>query len=74
MTVAEEWIEQGKQEGRKEGRREGEATTLLRQVEAKFGPEAAAAHRERIESADTDSLLTWSDRILTAETVEEVFR
>ena len=66
MTVAEEWIERGK--------KEGEAALLLRQIERKFGPEAAAAHRERIERADTDTLLSWSDRILTAETEEDLFR
>ena len=66
MTVAEEWIERGK--------KEGEAALLLRQIERKFGPEAAAAHQERIEQADTETLLAWSDRILTAETVEELFQ
>ena len=70
MTVADEWLERGKQEGR----REGQAAALLRLIKAKFGPEAAVAHRERIEGADSDTLLTWSDRILAADTVGEVFR
>ncbi|MFB6260954.1 MAG: DUF4351 domain-containing protein, partial [Thiohalorhabdaceae bacterium] len=64
------WIERGK----KEGRQEGEATVLLRMIERKFGPEAAAAYRERIQKADTETLLAWSDRILTAEAVEDLFR
>ncbi|MEF8794365.1 hypothetical protein [Thiohalorhabdus sp.] len=74
MTVADEWLERGRQEGRQEGRREGKAAALLRLVKAKFGPEIEAAHRERIEGAGTETLLNWSERILTAETVEEVFR
>ena len=74
MTVADERIERGKKEGRQEGRQEREAAVLLRMIERKFGPEAAAAHQERIEQADTETLLAWSDRILTAKTVEDLFR
>ena len=30
-------------------------------------------HRHRIESADSERLLEWSDRILTAETLDDIF-
>ena len=47
------------------GRQEGEAAMLLRQIARKFGPPTAPV-RERIERADSETLLAWSDRILTA--------
>ena len=44
---------------------------LLRLLQLKFGavPEAA---RRRIESADAQTLLAWSERVLTAESLEQV--
>jgi Holliday junction resolvase len=50
---------------------QGVAAVLLRQMERKFGiltPET----RQRIVEADAETLLAWSDRILTAQTPEEV--
>lgn len=75
-TVAEwtrQWREEGWQEGRKEGRREGEAALLLRLLERRFGV-LAPEIRRRIESADDEHLLQWGEQVLTAATVEEVFR
>jgi hypothetical protein len=66
-------IEEGRKEGRQEGRQEGEAAVLLRQIERKFGSGAAEAYRARIAEADAETLLDWSERILTAEQVEEIF-
>jgi hypothetical protein len=45
---------------------------LLRLIERKFGARAAEAHRARIAEADAETLLVWSERILTAGQVEEV--
>lgn len=59
--------------GLEQGRREGEAAVLLRQIERKFGTEAADRHRDRIEQADAETLLLWSERILTAAQVDQVF-
>jgi len=73
MTVAEEWIEQGKQEGRQEGRQEGEVSTLLRQIERKFGLEARKAYQTRVENASLEELELWLDRFATADCVEEIF-
>ncbi|WP_020503458.1 DUF4351 domain-containing protein [Lamprocystis purpurea] len=61
----------GIQKGHKEGRQEGEAAMLLRQITRKFGPPTEAV-RERIARADSETLLEWSDRILTAQTLDEV--
>jgi hypothetical protein len=65
-------LRRGLDQGRKEGRQEGEATVLLRQIELKFGPPDAAS-RNRVESADAETLLRWSERILTAGSLEELF-
>ncbi|MGM0476933.1 MAG: DUF4351 domain-containing protein, partial [Pseudomonadota bacterium] len=61
------------EQGIEQGRQEGEATLLLRLIERKFGAEAAAANQVRIEQADAETLLLWSERILAAEQVEELF-
>ena len=58
-------------EGIQEGRQEGESAMLLRQIALKFGPpDPSILHR--IETADTDTLLRWAERILTATTLDEV--
>jgi hypothetical protein len=63
-----EWLEEGK----KEGRREGEVRLLVRMLELKFGP-LAPRDRERINATDSDRLLEWGGRILTAQSLDEVF-
>ncbi|MGM0813557.1 MAG: DUF4351 domain-containing protein [Pseudomonadota bacterium] len=69
----EEGLEQGLERGVKRGIRQGEAQMLLRQLSLRFGnlPQSA---RDQVESADADALLQWSERILTASTLDEVFR
>ena len=64
--------DQGRDQGRDEGMQQGEAAVLLRQIESKFGSQAVSRCRQRIEKADADTLLIWSERILTAESVDEV--
>ena len=59
-------------EGRQEGRQEGERIVLQRQLERKFGPLDAGMH-QRLLQADADTVLMWSDRILDARSVDEVF-
>lgn len=67
-------MEQGMEQGMQQGMQQGEAKVLLRQLERKYGATVAAAYRERVESASADTLLEWSDRILTAETIGEIFQ
>jgi hypothetical protein len=62
----------GREEGQRIGREEGERILLVRLLEKRFGP-LSEERRRQLESADADSLLEWSERILTAETVDEVF-
>jgi hypothetical protein len=56
-----------------EGRRQGGAELLLRQTERKFGP-LATHDRMRIELAPPERLLAWGERLLSASSLEEVFR
>ena len=56
-----------------EGMQQGEATVLLHLLKRKFGAGVAAAHRERVRTADAETLRAWSERILTADTIGEVF-
>ena len=78
-TLAEKWLEQGRQEARAEiatltekWLEAGERRVLLRQLELRFGslPEA---YRERIATADPDTLLVWGERVLSAHQLEEIF-
>ncbi len=64
---AKRFIEQGLQRGRQEG----EATMLLRLIILKFG-EPDERLRRSIESADAETLLHCSERILTADTLDDV--
>ena len=71
-TMLAESIDRWNREIREEGRQEGEARMLLRQLRLKFGslePEI----EERVRSADADRLLGWSERILTAKNLQDVF-
>lgn len=56
-----------------EGRRQGGAELLLRQAERKFGP-LGIHDRTRIELAPPERLLLWGERLLTARSIEEIFR
>jgi len=67
---ATRFIEQG--EG--VGYQKGEASLLLRLMSKKFGAAAASTYREQVEAADPEQLEQWSERILTAERVERIFR
>jgi hypothetical protein len=53
-------------------RAEGVAGVLARQLTRRFGalPDGA---RERIDAAPLEQLEAWSDRVLDAETLDEVF-
>jgi hypothetical protein len=57
---------------RAEGRRQGETEVLLRQLRVRFGalPEDVTA---RINAADAETLLRWSERVLSASTLDAVF-
>ena len=67
-----EWREKGLREGRRQGRKEGEAGFLLRMLQRLHGP-LASEIEERVRGAETDQLLEWGERLVTADSLEEVF-
>ncbi|GAB2740747.1 hypothetical protein GCM10027019_20580 [Melaminivora jejuensis] len=79
MTLAvrfEEWAQQyrqeGRQEGRLEGRMEGESRLLQRLLVARFGP-LSQQTLAALGSPDSEQLEAWTDRLLDARTLAEVF-
>jgi predicted transposase YdaD len=74
VSIADEFIEEGRneglREGLREGRREGRRQTLLKLLRGRFGvlPQAVV---DRIEAADIAQLDAWVDRLLTAPTLDE---
>lgn len=59
-------------EGRKEGIEEGQRETLIEQLGEKFG-EPSDEVRERVRAADGAQLRIWLKRVLTAQTLDQVF-
>ena len=68
----EQGIEQGIEQGKKQGKKQGEAILLKRQLTRRFGdlPDWVEA---QLESATTEILEQWGERILDAETLKEAF-
>jgi len=64
---------EGRDEGRVEGRAEGEAMLLSKLLALKFGA-LDHATTERLRAASTTELERWADRILTATSLDELFR
>jgi uncharacterized protein DUF4351 len=68
-----ESIDRWNREIREEGRQEGEARVVLRLLRLKFGP-LEPETEERVRSADADRLLEWGERVLTAQSLQDVFK
>ena len=75
-TIAEALMERGKAEGLKQsearGLERGKAEILTRIMERRFGPLSSTV-RDRIAAAGPDELDAWLDRVLDADSPEEVF-
>jgi len=79
LETVEEWNREIRQEGRVEGREEGREEgrrnvrqLLLRQLEIKFG--TLDEHtRARVSAADSQRLMEWGERLLSAERLADVF-
>ncbi|MFV8750006.1 hypothetical protein ACNOYE_05620 [Nannocystaceae bacterium ST9] len=80
MTIADKLLDEGRAkgriegrvEGRIEGRVEGAASVLSKLLGLKFG-ELPELYRARLAQARPDELDAWTDRVLTAATLEQVF-
>ena len=68
---AQRFTELGHKEGHKQGLQRGEARILTALLRLRFG-DLPLPVQQRIEAADADTLLRWSERVLTAQTLEEV--
>ncbi|MGI5220495.1 hypothetical protein [Nocardia sp. CA-290969] len=68
MTTAE----QLRAEGQARGQVKGQARILLRQLALKFGPLPDGV-AERVEAGEPAEFEMWSERVLTANSLEEFF-
>jgi hypothetical protein len=72
----EKWVEQWKNEGMEQGIVLGEhrwgVAAITRQLSQKFGS-LDQATLNRIENASSEQLLSWSERVLLADTLQAVF-
>ncbi len=65
--------QQGLEEGLQKGLQKGQTTLLLKQLALKFGSAVDDTVRERIAAANTTELEHWGERILSANSLAEVF-
>ena len=65
-------VSQGISQGISQGVVKGERALLVRQLRARFGSVPSATNA-RIEAADATLVERWGDRVLTAQTLDEVF-
>ncbi len=84
MTIAEQLRAEGRVEGHAEGhaegrvkghaegRVEGRVETLVQQLTLKFGP-LPETLLTTVRSASADQLRTWTIRVLTADTLDQLF-
>jgi hypothetical protein len=66
-------LKQGLIEGKLEGKLEGEVTVLCRLMTRRFGP-ISEATQARLGNATLEQLEQWTDNILEAATLDDVFK
>ena len=71
-TIAETWLDQGREEGLAEGLAEGRAEGLSLLLERRFGP-LPAGIRSRIGSAGSGQLRAWFESAIGADSLASVF-
>ncbi len=62
----------GREQGLEEGLQQGQSTLLKTLLESKFGT-LAEPYQQRLNKANVNTLCQWGKRILTAQTLDEVF-
>jgi hypothetical protein len=67
------WNREIREEGRHEGRQEEGVRMVLRLLRFKFGP-LEPEIEDRVCAADADRLLEWGERVLTAESLQDIFK
>lgn len=63
----------GMRRGERIGIHKGHIEILHRQLKKKFGSAYTPVYRERVDAAESEDILEWSDRLLTASKIEDVF-
>jgi predicted transposase/invertase (TIGR01784 family) len=66
-------IEAGIQRGEERGIQKGARELLLRQLRMRFGSQVNNDAVRRLETASTEQLTTWAERVLSARTLAELF-
>jgi hypothetical protein len=66
-------MQQGLHQGMQQGMQQGEAAVLKRLLQRRFG-EVPVIYVQKIDNAGAETLLDWSERILDAKTLEDVFK
>jgi len=72
VTAAERLTKDAAEKAAKKGRAEGRAAVVLKLLELRFSPLTAEAV-EWIEQASAEQLDVWVERVLSAETLDDVF-
>lgn len=72
MTTAEQLRAAGEIKGQAKGQIAGQAKTVLRQLAVRFGPLSDVVV-ERVEAGSPAELEVWTERVLTATSLEEFF-
>jgi hypothetical protein len=73
VTAAQKLTEEALAKGRAEGEARGRAEVVLRQLTLRFGPLPADV-AERVRGADVSLLDDYAERLLTAQSLEDVLR
>ncbi|MBF0625864.1 MAG: hypothetical protein HQL82_13775, partial [Magnetococcales bacterium] len=66
-------LEKGRQQGERIGEHKTAIATLRRLLHRKFGPDRPAWLDQRLAGAGLEQIETWTDRILEAGSLAEVF-
>lgn len=69
---ARKYVAEGREEGREEGRAEALRSVLLRQLTQRFG-DLPDTLRERVGQAEIEALERWSERVIPAQTLTDIF-
>lgn len=65
--------EEGVQQGRHQGLQQGRAELLIHMLAHRFGPLPTEV-RQRLERADAEEIQVWADRVLDADSLDQVLR
>lgn len=71
-NFADRFIAQGVEQGIQQGMQQRDASFLLRLLETKFGP-ATSGTKRRIETADVQTLVEWSEKLFLANSPEDLW-